>query len=65
MSYAEVFLLVWALFATALAGFFWHTTKKAIQHISILVEGVHLIESGEMELVRENGVVKARKVNHE
>ena len=65
MSYAEVFLLVWALFATALAGFFWHTTKKAIQHISILVEGIHLLEKGELELVKENGVIKAKRASHE
>jgi hypothetical protein len=63
MSYAEVFLLVWALLATTFAVIFFHTTKSAVSRIAMLIEGINLIESGEMRIVRDSrGNLKAERV---
>ena len=63
MSYAEVFLLVWALLATTFAVIFFHTTKSAVHRIAMLLEGISLVESGEMRIVRDSrGNLKAERV---
>lgn len=62
MSYAEMFLLVWAVLATVLCGFVWSALRKALMALVGGAELVKDIAEGKAEVsIQADGSLKVER----
>lgn len=61
MSYAEIFLMTWAVLATVLCGFIWSALRRALMALVGGAELVKEIAEGKAKVRIENNELKVER----